>query len=87
MLCCPCEHFEIKAFTLQTDENQQQNTRRVKGECYFEEIKNVYNTRARKATSKLIAAYSARFIRIVRQAEPGVRYASQVADYFAQVLE
>ena len=87
MLDCPCEHFEIQAFTLQTDENQQQNTRRVKGECYFEEIKNVYNTRARKETSKLIAAYSARFIRIVRQAEPGVKYASQVADYFAQVLE
>ena len=87
MLDCPCEHFEIQAFTLQTDENQQQNTRRVKGECYFEEIKNVYNTRARKATSKLIAAYSARFIRIVRQARLCVRFSSQVADYFAQVLE
>ena len=87
MLCCPCEHFEIQAFTLQTDENQQQNTRRVKGECYFEEIKNVYNTRARKATSKLIAAYSVWYVRFASQAGCGVRYTSQVADYFAQVLE
>ena len=37
--------------------------------------------------SKLIAAYSARFIRIVRQARLCVRFSSQVADYFAQVLE
>ena len=42
MLCCPCEHFEIKTFTLETVENQKKTSIAWIGEYFFREIKYVY---------------------------------------------
>ena len=45
MLCCPCEHFKINAFTLETIENQQTTSIVWMGEYFFRQINYVY-TRA-----------------------------------------
>ena len=41
MLCCPCEHFEIKAFTLESTEYQKETGIMWMGEYIFREIKYV----------------------------------------------
>ena len=64
-----------------------ENEHCVNGWILFSGNKIRIYTRVKRAFTKQISIFSAWWFRFVCPAAHGVKYASQVADYFAQVLE